>query len=128
MSGGLLTVRKTLLTAALASTFILMSLSPALTRARGDNTPVVTVNTLPVVSWLTANVSAQRIYHTLYDLQNYSTRYIYTTNCNASADYIYRDYSNSSNLVVQSQYFLYQGLMLRNVIAVLPAFNPANKP
>jgi hypothetical protein len=118
--------RKTAFTIALTFGFIAVAISPALPIARGASVPEAGVNTQPVISWLVANVSAPRIYSLLYDLQNFSTRYVYTINCNSSAEYIVRDYSNSSNLVVQSQYFSWGGLMLRNVIAVLPAANPAN--
>lgn len=112
--------------AVLVSALIAVAASPAMMTARADDSTQVHTDALPVISWMTANVSAQRIYQTLYDLQNYSTRYVYTTNCNDSAQYIYRDFSNSSNLIVESQYFVWQGLLLRNVVATLPAFNPAN--
>ncbi len=111
----------------LAAATLLMSFMPLLPTAQADNPPPVNVNALPIVSSIVANVSAQRIYHMLYDMQNFSTRYIPTPNCNASAEYIVNDFSNSSNLIVHSQYFLYSGFLLRNVVAILPAFNPANK-
>jgi len=119
--------RKTAFTIAMTFGFIAMAMSPVFPVTRGANVPEAGVNAQPVISWLVANVSAPRIYSLLYDLQNFSTRYIPTINCNASAEYIVRDYSNSTNLVVQSQYFLYGGYILRNVIAILPASNPANR-
>lgn len=127
MSSKIPVLGRTTFAVALVMMLIAVAASPAMMVARADDSNQVHTDALPVISWITANVSAQRIYSTLYDLQNYSTRYIYTTNCNASAQYIYRDFSNSSNLIVQSQYFLYGGYMLRNVVATLPGLNPANK-
>jgi hypothetical protein len=116
-----------LLTVALTLALVAVSLGQFMPQARAESEQPGVLAANPVISWMVANVSYQRIYSLLYDLQNFSTRYIPTVNCNLSASYIYRDYSNTSQLTVQSQYFLYGGYMLRNVIAVLPSFNPANK-
>ena len=114
-------------TVALTLALVAVSLGQIMPQARAESEQTGVMAANPVISWMVANVSYQRIYSLLYDLQNFSTRYVPTVNCNLSASYIYRDYSNTSQLTVQSQYFLYGGYMLRNVIAVLPSFNPANK-
>jgi hypothetical protein len=114
-------------TVALTLALVAVSMSQITPQAHAESEMPEEMAANPVISWMVANVSYQRIYSLLYDLQNFSTRYVPTVNCNLSASYIYRDYSNSSQLTVQSQYFLYGGYMLRNIIAVLPTFNPANK-
>jgi len=115
------------LTVALTLALVAVSLSYGMPQAQGESEHLGALAANPVISWMVANVSYQRIYSLLYDMQNFTTRYYRTTNCNASGGYIFRDYSNSSQLMVQSQYFQYGGYILRNIIAVLPTFNPANK-
>jgi len=73
------------------------------------------------------NVSASNIYSYIYDLQNFTTRFLFSSKINLSAEYISNHYSNYSNLIVESQYFNYSGYIVRNIIATLPSFNPSNK-
>ncbi len=81
----------------------------------------------PVIASIVENVSLQSLYRYNYDLQNFTTRYLPTPELNLSAQYIFDEYSANSNVIVESQYFQYSGLWVRNVIATVPAFNPANK-
>lgn len=81
----------------------------------------------PVIASIVENVSLQSLYRYNYDLQNFTTRYLTTPELNLSAQYIFDEYSANSNVIVESQYFQYSGLWVRNVIATIPAFNPANK-
>jgi hypothetical protein len=81
----------------------------------------------PVIASIVENVSLQSLYRYNYDLQNFTTRYLTTPELNLSAQYISDEYSANSNVNVESQYFQYSGLWVRNVIATIPAFNPANK-
>jgi Zn-dependent M28 family amino/carboxypeptidase len=57
------------------------------------------------------------------DLQNFGTRYGYSSQCNLSAQYIFDEFSNYSALSVENDYFKYNGYVVRNVIATLPGLN-----
>ena len=81
----------------------------------------------PIIASIVENVSLESLYGYTYDLQNFTTRYLTTPQLNLSADYIFDEYSANPDVIVESQYFQYSGLWIRNVIATIPAFNPANK-
>ncbi len=68
-------------------------------------------------------VTEQDVEKYITDLQNFGTRYVYTTQCNLSAQYIFDEFSNYSALSVESDYFWYNGYLVRNIIATLPVFN-----
>jgi hypothetical protein len=60
------------------------------------------------------------------DLQNFGTRYAYTSQCNLSAQYIFDEFSNYSALSVESDYFRYNGYVVRNIIATLPGLDESD--
>jgi hypothetical protein len=91
----------------------------------GDQTPEVSAYN-PVIASIVENVSLQSLYRYNYDLQNFSSRYLLSPQLNLSADYIYDEYASNPNVIVESQYFLYGGNWVRNIIATIPAFNNAN--
>ncbi len=80
-----------------------------------------------VIASIVENVSLQNLYRYTYDLQNFTTRYLYAPELNLSAEYIYDEYTANPGVQVESQYFQYDGMWIRNVIATIPTFNPANK-
>lgn len=71
-------------------------------------------------------VTEQDVEKYITDLQNFGTRYFRTTQCNLSAQYIYDEFSNYSALSVESDYFWYDGVLVRNIIATLPGLNETN--
>jgi hypothetical protein len=71
-------------------------------------------------------VTEQDVEKYITDLQNFGTRYVYTTQCNLSAQYIFDEFSNYSALSVESDYFWYNGYLVRNIIATLPGLNESN--
>ncbi len=71
-------------------------------------------------------VTEQDVEKYITDLQNFGTRFVYTTQCNLSAQYIFDEFSNYSALSVESDYFWYNGLLVRNIIATLPGLNESN--
>ncbi|UCD92188.1 MAG: M20/M25/M40 family metallo-hydrolase [Methanobacteriota archaeon] len=81
----------------------------------------------PIIASILENVSVESLYRYNYDLQNFSSRYILSAGLNLSAEYIVNEYSSNPNLIVESQYFQAGPYLVRNVIATLPSFNPANK-
>jgi hypothetical protein len=91
----------------------------------GDQTPEVSAYN-PVIDSIVQNVSLQSLYRYNYDLQNFSSRYLLAPELNLSADYIYSEYAANPGVVVESQYFMYNGNWVRNIIATIPAFNNAN--
>jgi len=91
-----------------------------------DQTPELSAYN-PVIASIVENVSLQSLYRYNYDLQNFSSRFIYSAGLNLSAEYIFDEYSANPNVIVESQYFQYDGEWVRNIIATVPAFNPANK-
>ncbi|TET91036.1 MAG: Zn-dependent exopeptidase M28 [Methanomassiliicoccales archaeon] len=92
----------------------------------GDQPPKV-ASYDPVIASILENVSVQSLYRYNYDLQNFSSRYVYSNTLNESAIYIVNELSSNPNLIVESQYFQVGTRWVRNVIATLPSFNPANK-
>jgi hypothetical protein len=80
----------------------------------------------PIIDQIVQNVSLQSLYRYNYDLQNFSTRYLLAPELNLSAEYIYNEYASNPGVIVESQYFLYNGNWVRNIIATIPAFNNAN--
>ncbi len=91
-----------------------------------DQTPELSAYN-PVIASIVENVSLQSLYRYNYDLQNFTTRYLYTPELNLSAEYVLNEYAANPNVQVDSQYFQYDGMWVRNIIATIPAFNPANK-
>jgi hypothetical protein len=71
-------------------------------------------------------VTEQHVEKYITDLQNFGTRYVYTTQCNLSAQYIFDEFSNYSALSVESDYFWHNGYLVRNIIATLPGLNESN--
>jgi hypothetical protein len=60
------------------------------------------------------------------DLQNFNTRFAYTTQCNLSAQYIYDEFASYPALSVESDYFVYNSYLVRNIIATLPGVNDSD--
>ncbi|MFQ5910209.1 MAG: M28 family metallopeptidase, partial [Thermoplasmata archaeon] len=81
----------------------------------------------PVIASIVANVSKSQLTDYIWTLQNFTTRFAYTSNLNESATYILEQLGSNPNVVNQSQYFVYSGRTYRNVLGVLPALNPNNK-
>jgi len=81
----------------------------------------------PVIASIVANVSKSQLTDYIWDLQNFTTRYLYTNELNQSATYILEQLGSNPNIVNESQYFWYQSGIYRNVLGILPAFNPTNK-
>lgn len=81
----------------------------------------------PVIASIVANVSKSRVTDYIWDLQNFSTRYVYTDELNQSATYILEELGSNPFIVNESQYFVYSARTYRNVLGTLPAFNPNNK-
>ncbi|HLB67702.1 MAG TPA: hypothetical protein VJN63_04475, partial [Thermoplasmata archaeon] len=81
----------------------------------------------PVVAALIGDVSLGRLYTDLYALQNFSTRYTFSTGIVGASQYIFDRFAENSNLRVGFQDFTYQGTPVRNVLAVLPGTDPTNE-
>jgi len=81
----------------------------------------------PVVAALIGDVSLGRLYTDLYALQNFSTRYTFSTGIVGASQYIFDRFAENSNLQVAFQDFTYQGTPVRNVLAVLPGTDPTNE-
>jgi hypothetical protein len=92
----------------------------------GDRPPQVAEYN-PVIASILENVSLQSLYRYNYDLQNFTTRYFGTQGLNDSATYIVNEFSSNPDVIVESQYLQVGATWVRNVIATIPAFNPANK-
>lgn len=95
--------------------------------ATSDDQPPTVSSYHPVIASILENVSVESLYRYNYDLQNFSSRYIYSSTLNLSAEYIVDELSKNPNVVVESQYFRVGGSWVRNVIATIPSFNRANK-
>lgn len=80
----------------------------------------------PIIADLVANVSKSQLTDYIWDLQNFSTRYVYTDNLNWSATYLLEQLGSNPNMVNESQYFVYSSRVYRNVLGTIPAFNPNN--
>jgi len=83
-------------------------------------------STNPTIEEMIAQVSEQDLEKYIQDLQDFGTRYAYTTQCNESAQYIYDEFDKYEALEVESQYFVYNDHTMRNVVATLPGFNTTN--
>src|SRR3990172_2507326 len=82
---------------------------------------------VPAISAAVAAVSLPRLYQDLYALQNFSTRYAFSSGVVAASQYIYDQLvAASPRLQVSYQDFMYRGTAMRNVIAVLPGLDPTN--
>ncbi len=81
----------------------------------------------PVIASIVANVSKSQLTDYIWDLQNFSTRYVYTDELNQSATYILEELGSNPNVVNESQYFVYSSRTYRNVLGILPALNPNNE-
>ncbi len=73
-----------------------------------------------------SKVTEQDVEKYITDLQNFGTRYIYSSQVNLSAQYIFDEFSNYSALSVENDYFDYNSYVVRNVIATLPGLNESN--
>ncbi|UCF07902.1 MAG: M20/M25/M40 family metallo-hydrolase [Thermoplasmata archaeon] len=80
----------------------------------------------PTIQEIINKVTEQDVEKYITDLQNFETRYVYTTRCNLSAQYIYDEFRNYSALSVESDYFTYNSYVVRNVIATLPGMNESD--
>ncbi len=114
-----------LVTLALVGTSLGILLHSSPVAMSGDDPPEVSAYN-PVIDQIVQNVSLQSLYRYNYDLQNFSTRHLLAPELNLSADYIYNEYAKNPGVIVESQYFLYNGRWVRNIIATIPAFNNAN--
>lgn len=86
-----------------------------------ESPPSVTPFQRTIIADMIDEVDESEIYATVYDLQNFTTRYYgYPGNVAASA-YLYNRLSNITGLTVE-----YQGGELRNVIATLPGRQPSS--
>jgi len=77
----------------------------------------------PTIQEIIDKVTVSDLTNYITDLQNFGTRYAYTTECNLSAQYIYDEFSNYPALTVENDYFMYNGYVVRNVFATLPGLN-----
>lgn len=69
----------------------------------------------PLIVELIDQIDEEKIYSTVYELQNFTTRYYNTTGNSQAATWIYNTLRNISGMTVE-----YQGGEFRNVIATLP--------
>lgn len=90
--------------------------------AKAPGPPVVN----PTIQEIITKVTEQDVEKYITDLQNFGTRFVYTSKCNVSAQYIYDEFSNYSALSVESDYFVYNGYVVRNIIATLPGLNESD--
>jgi hypothetical protein len=79
-----------------------------------------------VIGDMLGNVSGSKIYSTIWDLTNFTTRFYSTVNHNNSGQYIHDYFTNYSSLFIEDQYLDAGGVVVRNIIATLPGFNPTN--
>jgi hypothetical protein len=84
--------------------------------------PVIDPTILEIIS----KVTEQDVEKYITDLQNFGTRFVYTSQCNLSGQYIYDEFSNYSALSVENDYFVFNGYVVRNVVATLPGLNGSN--
>jgi Zn-dependent M28 family amino/carboxypeptidase len=77
----------------------------------------------PTIQEIILKVTEQDVENYITDLQNFNTRYAYTSQCNLSAQYIFDEFSNYSALSVESDYFVYNTYLVRNIVATLPGLN-----
>ncbi|MEE9150836.1 MAG: M20/M25/M40 family metallo-hydrolase [Thermoplasmata archaeon] len=80
----------------------------------------------PTIQEIISKVTEQDVEKYITDLQNFGTRFAYTSKCNLSAQYIYDEFSNYSAISVENDYFVYNGYVVRNIIATLPGLNESN--
>ncbi|UCE72931.1 MAG: M20/M25/M40 family metallo-hydrolase [Methanomassiliicoccales archaeon] len=80
----------------------------------------------PTIQEIISKVTEQDVEKYITDLQNFDTRYCYSTKCNLSAQYIFDEFSNYSALSVESDYFVYNSYVVRNIIATLPGMNESD--
>jgi hypothetical protein len=114
-----------LTTLALVGTSLGILLQSSPIAISGEDPPEVSAYN-PIIDQIVQNVSLQSLYGYNYDLQNFSSRYLLAPGLNLSGQYIYDEYAKNPGLIVESQYFLYNGNWVRNIIATIPAFNNAN--
>jgi hypothetical protein len=80
----------------------------------------------PTIQEIILKITQQDVEDYITDLQNFGTRYGYTTQCNLSAQYIFDEFSNYTALSVESDYFVYNSYLVRNIIATLPGLNESD--
>ena len=85
-----------------------------------------TKSSLDVID-IIGQVSESSIESQMKKLQDFGTRYIYSNQCNLSAEYIYNEFDKIGTLDVDYDFFEYNNYTLRNVIATLYGLN-ASKP
>jgi leucyl aminopeptidase len=73
-----------------------------------------------LITEMLGKVSANSIYSTDYDLQNFTSRHIYTESCFNASIYIHDQFAKNPSLSVSYDSFKYGSIDVRNVIAVLP--------
>jgi len=88
--------------------------------------PAAPGNHVPAITAAIADVSRERLYTTINELTNFTTRYAYTPNALSAAQYIFDFFNASEPLEVSYQDFTYGGTLMRNVVAVLPGLDPQN--
>jgi len=81
---------------------------------------------LPAIASAVGNVSSARLYTEVYNLQNFSTRYAFSTNITLAYQYIFDQFAANPGLQVAFQDFTYQGTAMKNILAVLPGTDPKN--
>ena len=84
-------------------------------------------NHVPAITSAVANVSLERLYTSIYDLQNFSSRHIQSPTIGLAYQYIYDAFAANPRLQVAYQNFTYQGIPVSNILAVLPGVDPANR-
>lgn len=117
-----------------AALFSLAAFGPALQAPGGGDFPGPLVSEggsdafAPVdpVPGLLQNVSLSNLYGWNYELQNLSTRFVYSKNFINATNYVYNRFAGCPALTVKKQPFVYESHTLNNVIATLPGLNSAN--
>jgi hypothetical protein len=81
----------------------------------------------PTIEEIISKVSLMEVENYITDLQNFQTRYGYTTECNQSAQYIFDEFASYPEITVENDYFVYNSYLVRNVIATLPGMNESDE-
>lgn len=79
----------------------------------------------PIIQEMIWKVTAPKMYSTIYDLQNFSTRYTFSQNISLAAQYI-RDRFNASGLITEFQELDVNGKKVNNVIGILKGVNASS--
>jgi acetylornithine deacetylase/succinyl-diaminopimelate desuccinylase-like protein len=79
----------------------------------------------PVIREMLWKVTTSKMYSTIYDLQNFSTRYTHSQNISKAAQYI-RDRFNASGLVTEFQELTVGSSKVNNVIGTLKGSNTSS--